>query len=122
MIAPMESVLALRPVGEPDLAVLERITQHRDAAGEYTWTGWRNLLRFREGWAEDRLVGEEGGVLMVVHRVEAATETQNMAEQRALEKAGFTREGVLRAVGWRDGAYRDGVWYSMLRTDLPQPG
>jgi RimJ/RimL family protein N-acetyltransferase len=59
---------------------------------------------------------------MVVHRVEAATETQNMAEQRALEKAGFTREGVLRAVGWRDGAYRDGVWYSMLRTDLPQPG
>src|ERR1051326_8859956 len=66
MIAPMESVLALRPAGEPDLAVLERLTQDPDAAGEYTWTGWRNLLRFREGWARDRLVGEEGGVLMVV--------------------------------------------------------
>jgi RimJ/RimL family protein N-acetyltransferase len=54
-----------------------------------------------------------------VHRIEAATEAGNVAEQRALEKAGFTREGVLRGVGWRDGAYRDGVWYSMLRTDQP---
>ena len=52
-----------------------------------------------------------------VQRIEAATEAGNVAEQRALEKAGFTREGVHRCVGWRDGAYRDGVWYSMLRTD-----
>jgi RimJ/RimL family protein N-acetyltransferase len=54
-----------------------------------------------------------------VQRIEAATEVGNVAEQRALEKAGFTREGVHRSVGWRDGAYRDGVWYSMLRTDQP---
>ena len=54
-----------------------------------------------------------------VQRIEAATEVGNVAEQRALEKAGFTREGVLRSTGWRDGAYRDGVWYSMLRTDQP---
>ena len=27
--------------------------------------------------------------------------------------------GVLRSVGWRDGARRDGAWYSMLRTDQP---
>src|SRR5215467_5710824 len=54
-----------------------------------------------------------------VYRIEAATEVDNVAEQRALEKAGFTREGVLRGVGWRDGAHRDGVWYSMLRTDQP---
>jgi RimJ/RimL family protein N-acetyltransferase len=53
------------------------------------------------------------------HRIEAATEVDNVAEQRALEKAGFTREGVLRGAGWRGGAYRDGVWYSMLRTDQP---
>jgi RimJ/RimL family protein N-acetyltransferase len=52
-------------------------------------------------------------------RIEAATEVGNIAEQRALEKAGFTREGVHRATNWRDGAYRDGVWYSMLRTDQP---
>jgi RimJ/RimL family protein N-acetyltransferase len=42
----------------------------------------------------------------------------NLAEQRALEKAGFTREGLLRGIGWRDGAWRDGIWFSVLRTDL----
>jgi RimJ/RimL family protein N-acetyltransferase len=52
-----------------------------------------------------------------VHRIEAATEVGNVAERRALEKAGFTREGVLRGIGWRDGAWRDGVMYSLLRTD-----
>ena len=169
----MDEVVALRPVAEEDLPFLERLTQDPDAAGEYAWAGWRNLLRFRQGWAEDRLVGEDGGVLLIarggerlgfvswhkvsatpgyyywnigiallpeargkgygtqaqrklaqylfkhttVQRIEASTEVGNVAEQRALEKAGFTREGVLRSVGWRDGAYRDGVWYSMLRTD-----
>jgi RimJ/RimL family protein N-acetyltransferase len=54
------------------------------------------------------------------HRVEADTELENIAEQRALEKAGFTREGVIRGVIWRDGAWRDGVIYGILRTD-PRP-
>ena len=48
------------------------------------------------------------------HRIEAGTEVDNIAEQRALEKAGFTREGVMRGTGWRDG-----VLYSLLRTDPP---
>ena len=52
-----------------------------------------------------------------VHRIWAGTEVENIAEQKALEKAGFTREGVSRATGWRDGAWRDGVIYSILRTD-----
>jgi RimJ/RimL family protein N-acetyltransferase len=52
-----------------------------------------------------------------VHRIWAATETDNNAEQRALEKAGFTKEGVIRGGGWRNGAWRDGVVYSLLRTD-----
>jgi RimJ/RimL family protein N-acetyltransferase len=57
------------------------------------------------------------------HRVEAHTEIGNLAEQRALEKAGFVREGVTRGAAWRDGAWRDGVTYSLLRTDpLPSPG
>ncbi len=55
------------------------------------------------------------------HRIEASTETGNLAERRALEKAGFTSEGVRRGSGWRDGAWRDGVTYSMLRTDLAEP-
>jgi L-amino acid N-acyltransferase YncA len=36
----------------------------------------------------------------------------------ALEKAGFTGEGISRGIGWRDGEWRDGVIYSLLRTDL----
>ena len=39
--------------------------------------------------------------------------------RRALEKIGFAREGVMRGIGWRDGAWRDGVTYSLLRTDRP---
>jgi RimJ/RimL family protein N-acetyltransferase len=36
-------------------------------------------------------------------------------EQRALEKAGFTREGVLRQAQWRSGGWHDQVMYSKLR-------
>lgn len=48
-------------------------------------------------------------------RVEASTEFDNIAEQRALEKAGFTREGVLRHACFRGGRWRDMVMYSKLR-------
>lgn len=50
-----------------------------------------------------------------IQRVEATTDITNLAEQRALEKAGFTREGVLRQVQWRNGAWHDLVVYSKLR-------
>jgi RimJ/RimL family protein N-acetyltransferase len=50
-----------------------------------------------------------------LERVEAGTEADNVAEQRALEKAGFTREGVLRRACFRGGAWRDMVLYSKLR-------
>jgi RimJ/RimL family protein N-acetyltransferase len=52
-----------------------------------------------------------------INRVEAHTDVENLAEQRALEAAGFTREGVIRGAQWRDGAYRDGYLYSILRAD-----
>ncbi|WP_067170706.1 GNAT family N-acetyltransferase [Microtetraspora niveoalba] len=54
------------------------------------------------------------------NRIQASTEIENIAEQRALEKAGFTREGVLRGCGFRAGAWRDGVLYSVIRSDLPR--
>ncbi|HEV7205420.1 MAG TPA: GNAT family protein [Jatrophihabitans sp.] len=52
-----------------------------------------------------------------VHRIDAHTDITNRAEQRSLEKAGFTREGVVRGAQWRDGRYNDMVVYSRLRTD-----
>jgi RimJ/RimL family protein N-acetyltransferase len=178
MMAGTADDVTLRLVDEDDLPMVEALTQDPAMTGEFAWLGWYKLTRFRRWWAENRLISEDIGVLMVacggdrlglvtwhkvpstpgcyywnigiallpeargkgfgtvaqrklaeylfahttVQRIEASTEAGNVAEQRALEKAGFTREGVLRAVGWRDGAYRDGVWYSLLRTDLPQPG
>ncbi|WP_218579505.1 GNAT family N-acetyltransferase [Phytohabitans houttuyneae] len=50
-----------------------------------------------------------------VQRVEAYTDVDNTAEQRALEKAGFTREGVLRATQFREARWRDLVMYSLVR-------
>jgi RimJ/RimL family protein N-acetyltransferase len=170
----MSDQLQLRPVREDDLTILERLTQDPETTGEFAWFGWHDPLRWRRGWAENRLLGDDGGVLMVVrgarplgfvnwrrhqatvagyywemgiamlpeargrgdgteahrllarylfahtpaHRIEASTEAGHLAERRALEKAGFTSEGVTRGIGWRDGGWRDGVTYSLLRTDL----
>jgi RimJ/RimL family protein N-acetyltransferase len=55
-----------------------------------------------------------------VHRLHATTEAGNVAEQRALEKIGFVREGVLRQWLFRGGQWRDHVIYGLLRTDLPE--
>jgi RimJ/RimL family protein N-acetyltransferase len=53
-----------------------------------------------------------------VNRIEASTEVVNVAEQRALKRAGFTREGVLRGACFRDGVWRDMVMYSVLRDEV----
>jgi len=55
-----------------------------------------------------------------VNRVEAGTDVTNLPEQRALGKAGFTREGVLRGAQWRLGSWHDMVLFSRLRAD-PEP-
>ncbi|HSZ42956.1 MAG TPA: GNAT family protein [Trebonia sp.] len=56
-----------------------------------------------------------------VNRIEAWTEAANIAEQRSLERAGFTREGVRRGAGWRGGAWRDVVLYGILRAEAGPP-
>jgi RimJ/RimL family protein N-acetyltransferase len=171
----MAEELRLRPAGEDDLAVIEKLTQDPGVTGEFAWFGWHDPPRWRRRWAETRLIDEDGGVLMVVlgprplgfvswrrrqatvasyyweigiallpdargaghgtqaqrllarylfahtpaHRIMASTEVANRAERRALEKIGFTAEGISRGIGWRDGQWRDGVTYSLLRTDPP---
>ncbi|WP_375492933.1 GNAT family N-acetyltransferase [uncultured Jatrophihabitans sp.] len=55
-----------------------------------------------------------------VERLQAGTEDDNQAEQIALGRAGFTREGVSRHAHFRDGAWRDDVQFSRLRGD-PDP-
>jgi RimJ/RimL family protein N-acetyltransferase len=50
-----------------------------------------------------------------IERVEAETDVTNVAEQRALARAGFTREGTLRRAQFRNGAWHDLLLYSKLR-------
>jgi RimJ/RimL family protein N-acetyltransferase len=56
--------------------------------------------------------------LFDVERIEAMTDVENLAEQRSLEKAGYTREGIMRRAQSRGGTYHDLVSYSILREDL----
>ena len=171
----MNDRVRLRPVAEADLAALDRFTMDPEATGPFEWYGWRDLNRFRRAWAEDRLLSDKSGILVVagevtapgfvswrrawvttlsycweigigllpeargnghgtaaqrmivrylfahttVNRVQAATAIDNIAEQRALEKAGFTREGVLRGIAFQNGRWQDGVLYSVLRHEVP---
>jgi RimJ/RimL family protein N-acetyltransferase len=168
-----DEAVVLRPVREGDLPLLERFLLEPETAGPFQWYGWTDPGRFRRRFAENGLLGEDGGLLMVeadgeplglvawrkivvspsthcwnmgaqllpegrgrgigtraqlqlvrhlfahtpVMRIEADTEAENIAEQRALEKAGFTREGVRRGIVFRDGKWRDGVAYGVLRHD-----
>ena len=69
------------------------------------------------GSRAQRMLAEYLFATTPVHRVQASTDLRNVAEQHALERAGFTREGVLRGAQWRRGAYHDLLSYARLRTD-----
>lgn len=53
----------------------------------------------------------------LVNRVEASTDITNIAEQKVLERLGFTREGVMRGAQHRAGKFNDIVMYSVLREE-----
>jgi ribosomal-protein-alanine N-acetyltransferase len=67
------------------------------------------------GTEAQRLLVEHLFTTTTTHRLSAWTETENRAEQRALEKCGFVLEGVLKEGGWRGGAWRDLCLYGRLR-------
>jgi RimJ/RimL family protein N-acetyltransferase len=70
------------------------------------------------GTAAQRLLVAHLFATTDVHRIEASTDVDNTAEQRALAKVGFRREGVLRGAQLRGGARRDLVLCSLLRGEL----
>ena len=54
-----------------------------------------------------------------VQRLELTTAPENVASQRVAERAGFTREGVLRGlVATKNNGRRDSVMFSLLPADL----
>ncbi len=99
------------------------VSWHRVGTGplSFTWNIGIGLLTGAQGkgygTAAQRALVEYLFDYTQAHRVEAHTETENLAEQRALEKAGFTREGVVRGAAFRAGRWRDMVACSVLRTD-----
>jgi RimJ/RimL family protein N-acetyltransferase len=170
----MADQVTLRPVTEDDLSFIEFLNNDPARAGKHEWHGWNSPGSLRRGWAETGLLGEAGGMLMVVrgadrvgcvswrktqtgaiaycwslgiglapefrgrgygaeaqrllvrylfahtqvNRVQAETEITNIAEQRALERAGFTREGVMRGAAFRAGRWHDNVLYGVLRAEV----
>ncbi|MDP8929717.1 MAG: GNAT family N-acetyltransferase [Actinomycetota bacterium] len=69
------------------------------------------------GTEAHRLVADYLFETTPVKRLEAGTDVDNVAEQKALEKNGFVREGVLRAAQFRAGDWRDIALYSLLRNE-----
>jgi RimJ/RimL family protein N-acetyltransferase len=67
------------------------------------------------GTQAQKMIAEYLFETTAMHRIEAATDIENLAEQRALEKAGFVREGVLRGAQYRGGKWHDLVFYSVVR-------
>jgi len=66
-----------------------------------------------------RLIAAWALPAMRLERLQLHTDPENVASQRVAERAGFTREGVLRAYnGRRDGTRADAVVYSLLPQDL----
>ena len=70
------------------------------------------------GSRAQRLLAEHLFASTPSNRVEADTDVENVAEQRALARAGFTRDGVVRGAQYRAGRWHDLVLYSLLRSDV----
>ena len=111
-------------VGERGDVFVGDVGWHRMTTGPTSWS-WNigiGLLAAERGKGygtrAQRLLVQYLFAHTQVNRIEAGTEVANIAEQRALEKAGFTREGVLRGSCFRGGAWRDMVSYSILRADV----
>jgi len=50
-------------------------------------------------------------------RVQAITGVDNSASRKVLEKAGFTKEGIIRKSAFIKGEWKDGCLYSILREE-----
>ena len=133
---PRTTRTTVRPASLDDAGSLVVLDRDGAVAGEVSWhyvhwgptkASWcpmigiwlRPIARGRGiGRAAQRQLAELFFSHTAVNRVEAHTDVDNIAEQRALEAAGFRREGLVRGAQWRNGAYRDGYLYAVLRDDI----
>jgi RimJ/RimL family protein N-acetyltransferase len=120
LIGDKSGLLAVTVDGE----ILGTVGWHRihTAPLSFTWNIGIALLSAARGKGygtqAQRLLAEYLFGYTQANRIEACTETDNYAEQRSLEKAGFTREGVLRGVAFRAAKWRDMAIYSIVRAEI----
>ncbi|GLZ59529.1 MULTISPECIES: GNAT family N-acetyltransferase [Micromonospora] len=123
-------------LGEDDGRLIVEVEQERAAAGIVSYTAGRYAGRASYwsigivllpswrgrgiGWRAQALLCDYLFQHTPAQRIQAGTHPENVAEQRALEKAGFQLEGIVRASEFRAGRWRDGYLYSRLRDD-PSP-
>ena len=116
------SWLTILAVGEPVGGLSYRPVSYGGTVGNLAWNLGVGLLPEARGRgigsAAQRLLAEFLFDSTELDRIEATTDVDNAAEQRALEKAGFTREGVTRAAQLRGGVRRDVVHYGLLREEI----
>ena len=81
------------------------------------------LIGNKECWSKGygtevtNLVVEYGFATLNLHRIALTVSDVNTAGVKAYERAGFTREGVLRQACYRDGQYHDKIVMSILRPE-----
>lgn len=128
-----ELTVRLRPFEEVDLVCFDRFANDPDSF--VGWVDWRQNDRPGPGvWefgvlidpehrgrgtgtASQRLLVDYLFSTTPCNGVWAGTAVDNIAEQRALERVGLQREGCIRGAGFRDGQWRDGYIYGMVRSD-----
>jgi RimJ/RimL family protein N-acetyltransferase len=130
----LEAALAAREAGtELPFAIIDRasnrvigstrfgnISRH-DRGLEIGWTWltpsvWKTAVNTECKWLLLRHCFEELGCI----RVQLKTDSRNLNSQRAIERIGGVREGVLRNhMILRDGYVRDSVYFSILDREWP---
>jgi RimJ/RimL family protein N-acetyltransferase len=102
-----------------------RAVGHGDTFGCTAWNIGAELVPDADGpgvgSTAQRLLAEHLFATTGLDRVEAGVDVDDVAGRRALEKAGFRRDGVIRGAWVRGGRRRDMVLYGLLRTDLDAP-
>jgi RimJ/RimL family protein N-acetyltransferase len=111
----VERIAGRRPIG----TVAWRPAPYGPNSESVAWNIGINLIPDgrHQGFGSEaqRLLADHLFTTTAVHRIEASTDIENLAEQRALERAGFLREGVLRGAQYRAGARHDLVVYAVVR-------
>jgi RimJ/RimL family protein N-acetyltransferase len=107
------------PDSEPIGTVSWRLVRYNPNLEYFAWNIGVSLIPEARGRGfgtqAQRILADHLLATTSVNRIEAATDIENLAEQRSLEKAGFIRDGVLRGAQYRAGAWHDLAIYSVVR-------